>query len=272
MEPKFKTSFIPKQSLQQEALAPHQRFSSGGGHGVFFIVSFVLFLISLLGAGGVFFYSKYLESSIASKQEQLSLARAAFEPDTIEALSRVDSRIEAAKRILDAHIAPSVLFALLEQTTLRSVRFNSFTYTDSPSGVMIELEGEARDFNGLALQSDVFGSNRVLRNPVVRNFDLTDTRDVTFSVSAQVDPAFIAFHTDGATASVESKLAAPELELEGGTKNRAVGESILSEPVSPVGTASTTTAKTNTVGDNVASVEGGETKASILPPPPPPLP
>lgn len=285
MEPKFKTSFIPKQSLAQAAM-PQKRFARPSStHGVFFVVSFVIFLVSLVGAGGVFFYTKYLESSITSKQESLARAREAFEPDTIKVLARVDKRIEAAKLILEEHIAPSVLFALLEQTTLKSVRFDSFTYTNTTSGVSLDLKGEAKDFSGLALQSDVFGSNQALRNPVVHEFDFNEKRTVSFGISAGVDPAFVGFHPPGVVTDVPGVLAAPELEMNTGAPESAVESATVSPsaqssspssapttkaPAGSSGTKTQTPAKTSTppatTKTSIPPTEGGD-GPSVLPPP-----
>lgn len=295
MEPKFKTSFIPKQSLAQAAI-PGGAPRVHAPRGILFFISFVIFLITIVGAGGIFFYTKFLDSSIVTKKEQLVRAQAAFEPETIQTLARVDKRIEASKLILEEHIAPSSLFALLEQTTLASVRFNKFTYTFSPDGrAQLDLTGEAKDFSGLALQSDVLGSNNALRGMVVDTFEYSDSGAVSFHILASADKSFIRFLPTGSASGgdgVQGLLNTSELEIgnttseaQGAVESGSVGASTktatsstqtktssssTSAPVSTGGTstpASTTKTPAASTPQNNSGFSGPST-----PPPPPTLP
>src|SRR5690606_3250741 len=123
MEPQFKTSFIPKQSLAKSA-TPKRR-GAGMPKGAGLIVSLVIFLAAAGSAGSLYLYKQYLLDSIDRKSEELRRARNAFQPSLIRDLARLDSRLIAAQDIMERHIAPSVIFELLEQTTLRSVQYSS---------------------------------------------------------------------------------------------------------------------------------------------------
>jgi hypothetical protein len=93
----------------------------------------------------------------------------------------------------------SQFFDLLEQATLKSVRFKDFRYNASGDGrSSIALSGEADSFAAVALQSDAFGQSRFIREPIFSNLDLDNKGNVIFDFSAFVDPSLISY-TRGVT-------------------------------------------------------------------------
>ncbi len=188
-------TFIPRKTADaQTAGARHARVS------VFFTLSASAFVLSLLAAGGVFFYQKILANRLVKMNNDLVAARAAFEPAFIEELQHMDRRIEGSKTLLAEHRVISPLFTLLEHETLATVRFTKFSFSDSmepPSSgrVRLDLSGEAISFNAIALQLDVFSKNGNFLNPVFSNFDVDKNGTVRFSFTATVAPEFILYRT-----------------------------------------------------------------------------
>ena len=121
MDPQIRTSFIPKKPVTS---GPEPR----RGVGIIFLVSLFVFIVSLLAAGGVFLYGQFLAQSIVDKGASLDKARAAFEPAVIQELIRLDSRLRFGENVLYSHVSPSLIFSLLEETTLQSVRWKSIDY------------------------------------------------------------------------------------------------------------------------------------------------
>lgn len=181
----FQTSFIPKKT---EVEAPVVRKK---GVGIFMLIAVFIFVLAIAGGVGAFLYERVIESSLASKKESLDRAQEAFEPDLIRELARIDKKITASKEVLSQHISPSELFSLLEELTLENISFTDFEYSAGEEGYMIRLGGVAKSFSTLALQSDVFGSNRYIIEPVFEDLDLDRVGNVTFSVSAKIDPGLI---------------------------------------------------------------------------------
>lgn len=194
MEPKFQTSFIPKQSLSSIPASP-RKSSRSGAFALGTVITTVLFILAVGGSVLLFLYQQYLQASIKSNQESLSKAREAFEPALIKELARLDSRINSSNQILNQHIAPSALFDLLQSITLQNVQFTSFTYDSSPTQglVHISLTGRARSFKTIALQSDLVGTNQYLKNAVISNLALDSLGGVGFSLDADVDPRTISY-------------------------------------------------------------------------------
>ena len=191
MDTQVRTSFIPKKAISA-ASAPRR----GGGVGILFFIALLVFLASVALAGGSFAYAQYLARSIESKSDQLSRARAAFEPATIQDLLRLEDRLRYSKQVLDAHVAPSVLFKLLSEHTLASVSFNKMEYARTPDGEsLLGLSGTTNTYSDIALQSDEIGKARALKDALFSGFSVQDSGRVSFDISAKVDPGFLAYRS-----------------------------------------------------------------------------
>jgi hypothetical protein len=204
MDPQVSGSFIPKKSLAPEARA------KGSVYGFFVLVSLFLCVSSLVAAGASFAYIRYLNSALATKSHFLALAQASYDPGSIQDLIRLDTRLNQAKSLLNKHIAPSAIFDFLSQETLEKVQFKGFSFDfKDETAAIIKLDGQADTFSSLALQSDRFGGSKVLKNVIFSSIVVdSETKKVTFSVSATLDPSLISFlknsNQDSNTASTTS--------------------------------------------------------------------
>ncbi len=186
MDPQPPTSFIPKKPLVGEA-------SSGGG-GLLTLLAVLIFVISLVAAGGAFAYGKYLDKALADKDSSLKKAEGAFDTASIVDLSRLDIRLGEARTLLENHVAPSGVFTFLSATTLERVQFTSLSLEIGSEGSgKILLNGIADSFSSLALQSDQFSGAKVLRDVVFSGISTDTTGRVQFSVSASVDPSILSY-------------------------------------------------------------------------------
>src|SRR6185312_15927295 len=161
MDPQVQASFIPKKSL--DVSAPR----GGGFGGLIFLIALLIFIASLVTAGGVFAYKQYLQGSLANKQNQLKLAEGAYDPGTIQDLIALDDRLTQAKILLGKHVSVSNLFNFISTQTLTSVSFNNFMYTLGGDGsATVTMQGTADSFSSVALQSDQLNANKLLKNVV----------------------------------------------------------------------------------------------------------
>ncbi len=204
MQERVKTSFIPKASLEVERKRP----GAGNPVALVSIVAGALLVLSIVTSAGVFFFENYTKQSIESKRASLERSRAAFEPATIRELSRLNTRIETGKSLLEKHVALTLLFGDLERRTLSTVRFSSIAYEINGTGeVTLTMEGQATSFNSVALQSEEFSKSDILKDPIFENVNISQSGAIEFDFTAVID---------------ESRLT-----FQGGTTN---------EPVSPVPT------------------------------------
>lgn len=182
-----KQSFIPKKTLSQRG--KKKRHSSG----LFFGVSVIIFILTLVTAGAVYSYSSFLDKRIASMGQSLERAKQAFEPSLIIELKRLNSRINSADSILGGHVALSKFLLLLEEITLKTVQFTHFEYNISGNIVQVSLSGKARNYSSVALQSDLFGQSKFMKNTIFSNLGLDEDGNVMFDVVTNVDLSLILY-------------------------------------------------------------------------------
>ncbi len=201
MDPQVQASFIPKRSL--DVAAPR---SGGGTGGLLFLIALLIFVASLVAAGASFAYTQYLNNAIASKAKSLTLAEGAYDPGTIQDLVRLDDRLTQANILLKNHVAISGIFTFLSTQTLANVSFSSFGYELGNDGTAkITMQGVADGFSTVALQSDQFGSNKLLKDVVFSNITVDSSGRVTFNVSATVDPSILSYSASlGQSAAVSN--------------------------------------------------------------------
>jgi hypothetical protein len=189
MESKFQASFIPKKPITVSSESPRRGVSFLSLAGV------ILLLVTIALSVGVFLWKAYLDKSISSMSGQLQSAEATFDPSTINQLIQTDKQIETAKTLLSQHVAFSAFFDLLSQITLKSVRFNSFSYSMSNQKININMSGQANSFASVALQSDVFAQNsKYIQDPLISNLALdSSTGNVNFAFTATIDPSLVSY-------------------------------------------------------------------------------
>lgn len=199
MEAKFNTSFIPKQSLQTAAKGPsvHEYVQRRSTRGPGFYITFLIFFIACLTSIGLFVYTKYINTTIESKVASLEKARDDFEPKLILEFGRTDTRMTQSTLLLENHIAASELFALLEATTLRNIRYDSFNYNvvkdEGGPKISVTLSGQAPDFTSIAQQADQYVKNEFVRSPVISDLNVNKTDQAIFKATMEFDPRLTLF-------------------------------------------------------------------------------
>jgi hypothetical protein len=161
---------------------------------LFALLSTVIFIVAVALSGGVFFYKGILAKQITDDKATLDRARAAFEPQLVDQIIRLDSRIETSKTLLKNHVAVTPFFDLLSSITLRSVRFKDFSFNFlAPDKIQVAMKGQAQSYAAVALQSDVFSAQKAISNTLLSDLSLDQTGAVTFNVSTSVDPNIVSY-------------------------------------------------------------------------------
>ena len=191
MEPNFQTSFIPKKPMVEERVAPSRSI------GVFTVLSIFILFTVLLATGGLYLYKGSLVKKIADMQNTLALASTRFESAKISELQLLDKRLRASAEILSHHISITPVFKALSLITMKTVRYNKFSYdlgTDKDAKVTIKMSGVAVGYRSVALQADLFSTKDEGKNfidPVFSNLTLDDKGNVLFDLEFSVDPNFV---------------------------------------------------------------------------------
>ncbi len=191
MDKEFQTSFIPKKTVIE---AP-KKIRSGGG--VFNLLAFIVFLIALASAGGAYLYRSSVKTDIAEYKKSLNIAKQQFEPSLITELQILDKRLNAATTILTKHIAVSPIFELLQEITLPTVRYSDFAYKidDKTNLVSVQMKGEAKGYNFIALQADLFSENKFIKNPIFSDFVLDQSANIDFNLTFSVDKSLVSYES-----------------------------------------------------------------------------
>ena len=181
----FKTSFIPTK--------PIQTVSKGGKLGIskgnfLNILTLGIFLVTIVITGGVVIYKIYLQKQVSNQIVQLEGARAALDSPLVTEADRLNTRMKNVVSLLDEHLAPSELFALLEKKTLKTVQFNDLTYTVEADGkVKIEASGSASSYEAIVSQSQEYGKSTYLKDILFTDLQPSQTGGVSFNLSGTVD-------------------------------------------------------------------------------------
>ncbi|MEK7567715.1 MAG: hypothetical protein AAB513_02230 [Patescibacteria group bacterium] len=207
MDSQSQTSFIPKKPIIQTGYSYENR-----GVSVVTIICIVVFFGAVALSAGSYLYKNFLMKSLESKKEALEKARKGFDLDTVRDLKRLGSRIEESGKLLNQHIATSALFDILEDATIKYVRFLDMSLflpendgqggavegSELPSivsGVQFKAKGNARNYTSVALQSDVFNRTKGFREPIISDLSLDTNGNINFSVSAIIDPQLLRFRS-----------------------------------------------------------------------------
>lgn len=188
METNFQTSFIPKKPMVPERTVRSRPL------GLLTILSLLVFFTVLIATGALYFYKETLAKSIANMENDLRKAETRFEPEAISKFELLNRRLNAGKTALDRHVAISPIFKALEEVTMKSVRYNKFSYSlegNANTKMIVKLDGIASDYRSIALQSDLYSQSKYFKNPIFSNLSLDNKGSVNFDLEFTVDPVFV---------------------------------------------------------------------------------
>jgi len=170
----------------------------------------VFLAISLLLAGGVFFYKRQLQATLKEKNDQLSQETKRFSQDDLALLYSLNNRLEMAKTLLNNHLAPTKLLLAIEETTSEQVQYVSFGFTQLGDGspANLSLTGQTSRFNNLLVQREAFNDSEILKDTQLTSVSFQNpnsdslspaagspdfNRSVTFSLDSKIDSVSIQY-------------------------------------------------------------------------------
>ncbi len=192
MDSNVQPSFIPKKGLTQQPQRPKHHVS------LFSIIATIIFVTVLVLAGVVFGVGKFIERSITQKQETLDEELAKFQGKLVSDLSILDTRFNVSSELLKNHFALSEFFDFLGKTTLKNVRFSSFSFNNEGQAPTVSLNGETINFAAVALQQIEFTTEKngqYIKNVAIANPNLDASGNVSFSFVASLDPKKFSYPT-----------------------------------------------------------------------------
>jgi hypothetical protein len=207
MEPKFQSSFIPKGvsgAPTPSGVMPSTRRVSTQ-RDIVSLLATGIFVLSLLLALGVFGYSYFLNYRIGQMGAELQDARAALQPETVQELVDLNSRLVSTESLLKRHRIISPVFKFLESSTPKSVRYTDFSFDVTNKGLELNMKGAATSYTSLAVAADTVNKNPFLKGSVFSDLSLDDKGRVLFSLKSVIDPQLLSYtrYVESATGSSE---------------------------------------------------------------------
>ncbi len=197
MENSFQTSFIPKKPITSTVLnkEPTSLLS---------IIAIFLLVISLIASGLLFLYKNNLIKQTESSSASLLEVRDSFEKNTIEELDLFNKRTEISKQVLKSHIILSPMFTLLGDITIPQIQYTRFEQETNGGGFYVKIEGLASDYRAIAIQSELFNSEKghSFKNVVFSNLmkNKEKNNNVTFDLEFTVDPGLLSYENSNSSA------------------------------------------------------------------------
>lgn len=190
MEPKFQTSFIPKKPIVS---------NEGSGMGVvrptniFSLIATIFFLVTVIISGGFFVYKRVLKGQIAQANLEIQKANDAIELEKIKELIDSNSRIVSSQKLLEKHITASNILLLMQELTVKRMRFTNMSYKNTESQIDLIIRGEVQSYNALAQQEKIFSESEFLRDQSFSTISLIENGQVSLEFSAKIDSSLISY-------------------------------------------------------------------------------
>lgn len=158
-------SFIPKRGpvKQKRKNATRQVY-------IFTYISYILTFATLLGAGGVFFYDKYVERQLNEEIAALNQEIDSFSHTDMRRVTEFDQRLQQANSRLDASVSISSLFTALEAATVDTVKvlnLNLSRVIDDKISLNVAVETDS--FDSTIFQRGVYTRNQLVSDVEISN-------------------------------------------------------------------------------------------------------
>jgi len=205
-----KVSFIPKKPLSRKMEKRTRPMS------LLLFISFFIFFTTFVAYGGLYFYYENLKTVLDNKTKELEIAKEKADPTgAIEKAEKLQLKINNTKNLLSKHVAPSKVFDLLEDTTLKSIVLSGFTLekvdkasdqtmskgnmsqVSTPSIFVIKTNGVAPSYASLAYQSDIL-NKEIEKNNRIESFSITNldpdaNGGVSFTLDISLRTPFLSY-------------------------------------------------------------------------------
>lgn len=227
-----KVSFIPKETLiREEPFLERPRPKSLLG----FLA--VVSLFASVGAyAGLYLFNLTLKQDADAVLAKVEAAQAAFvQAPSIEEARLFQKRAQLAEELLGTHTVVTPVFKFLEENTLSSIYYTSFSFKKGEQGFTVELAGEAPSYASLAYQSDKLNNKSVeLSEFSFSNITLTKFGSVGFNLKLVFTPEYLLYSRHLGTEYEGSNIPSP---LSISTSSTAVSPASVAVGDQPVDTA-----------------------------------
>lgn len=210
MQTSFDTSFIPRQPLLRVDGVERRPAPVN----LPLVLSFVVFFVALITAGGIFFYHRQVTLRIEDKVAKLADLESKLNSDDISLYKNIDSRIGTAKTLLSKHRAFTAVLSFLEQETVKDIGLTTLNFkADGNDQVSIHVRGVGPSFQSVYLQSETWkGASSVIKTDM-NSYVLSDSTGlVDFDATILLNADFMKYadtlaKSDSSTTALDNQTA-----------------------------------------------------------------
>lgn len=231
MENSFQTSFIPKKPIIDNGMSSSRDKTTS----ISMVVSVFILITAISATAGLFLYKSYLQKNKEQLSSNLSKVRDSFDSKTISELEMYDKKSTISKNILESHIVLSPLFKLINDLTLSSIQYTKFEHSTDSGVFIVKMSGVARDYRSIALQADIFNSDKgkMFKDLIFSNLTRDKSNYVTFNVEFTVDPSLLSYsnNLNKPTESNAGGLIMPKAEVTPDTSATSSTDKVSDQPL-----------------------------------------
>lgn len=180
-------SFIPKQQDTKKARNHIDRIR--GYLNALMFIGVIVFVLGITVSVLSYLFLGYATTDLQKKQNLLAAETSRASEMSIADLNRFDSRLKAAKTLLNNHRVISPILDELEDHTLQAVQLTSaeISIGADVGEVSIVGSGEALNYLALATQSDSFSESDYFSNPIFTSFEQNEDGLISFDYTLSAD-------------------------------------------------------------------------------------
>jgi len=182
----IKSSFIPKKEIQT-------RKSRGSGSNVnlFFLISLIIFLSTILGAVGLYFYKKQLTKEKNDNVAKFKRLKSENTIDTFQKFFKFDRLLKNANTIILNHYYVLPVFNFLEVNTLTSIYFTEMDLKENGDYIEFSFKGMAEKFSDIVIQKEKYTKNPNIEDFMFLNIDTDKDGNKVFDMTFKVNKKYL---------------------------------------------------------------------------------
>ena len=146
------SSFIPKKTPSK-----NRKGSSKKQVYIFTLISYVILFATLLGAGGTFFYNKYIQNQLSDSVLEFGKAVQVFKEDDMLRVQDFDRKVDQANARVSNSISMVAVLEALEAATIETVQIESLSISrEGDTSLLLSASVQTDSFDSTIFQREVF--------------------------------------------------------------------------------------------------------------------
>ena len=192
MSENINVSFIPKKSLAKSEFSRKRPL-----FGISFLISILIALGSMGFAVGEYYSVRTLTVERDTKVQELVEYLDDLEKreilQEIKDVERFTRQVIVAEGLLSRHVAPSHIFAIIEETTPKQVSYGNFTYSGEGDSVSVTMSGQADSYAILAATSLMYKAEPKFLDVELSGISFNQEGGVSFTFTGKLDSSVVGF-------------------------------------------------------------------------------